>query len=96
MAKCVKIQAYGMQIKNNTSSIGRLKTFHPIKYLELNPQTPIFVNIISQITKGRATIMIPKITDFQCLIKYRSLLKLYTRGINIEPKFNARYKYIIS
>ena len=41
--KYVKTQAYGMQMKNNISSTGKLKILIPSRYSELNPQTCNFV-----------------------------------------------------
>ena len=44
-----------MQIKNKTSSIGKLKKENPETYLGLNPQTPLLVKKISQLIKIAAT-----------------------------------------
>ena len=53
-----------MQMKNNTSSMGRLKKYTPVRYRGENHHTPIPVNQMSQIRKIIAGMMMAGITEF--------------------------------
>jgi hypothetical protein len=84
-----------MQIKNSHSSRGKSKNSIPEWYLGLKLQTPILVNIISQIIKKIAVMRIEEKTAFQRFIYFILFSKLYKNGTKKDIIFKTKYKDIL-
>lgn len=79
-----------MQMKNNHSSMGRVRILTPVKYVELNPQIPAEVNPISQARNGRLTNAKAKATAFQCLKNRTRLSKEKANGMEIHARLTSK------
>ena len=88
--------AYGIQIKNNHSSIGKSKNSIPVWYRGLKLQTPILVKITSQIMKKIAVISIAEKIAFHLFMYFILFSKLYKNGTTNDAIFKKRYKDILN
>jgi hypothetical protein len=86
----VNRQAYGIQRKNISSSMGRPNIEIPVMYLSLKPQTPHLVNRISQIINSipGAAMAIPQLLQLAKNLTRGS--KLAASGMERLARFNNR------
>jgi hypothetical protein len=84
----------GATKKNRTSSNGRLMMWYPERYSSVKPQTPIWVNAMSQTRNGMATIVILIAKYLKIEKKDLSKTKALPKTEPIEVRSSSKYRGI--